>query len=130
MNAETTRAFLLALPHVVETVSTQSRWGNKLVFRVGEQSAGGKMFSQIDFEEDGRAILSLASHPERFHELIERDGIIPARYRAHLHWIALERWNALPDSELRKLLREAVALTLAKLPTKVRASITGDAKFA
>jgi predicted DNA-binding protein (MmcQ/YjbR family) len=120
MDTETTRTFLRSLPHVVETVSETTRWGNKLVWRVGEQSIGGKMCAQIDFEEDGRAVLSFAADPERFHELIEKDGIVPAPYRARLHWVALERWNAVGDQELKDLLRQAVELTFAKLPRRIR----------
>jgi predicted DNA-binding protein (MmcQ/YjbR family) len=124
MDAETTRRYLSTLPYVVESASETTRWGNKLVFRVGDQSIGGKMFSQIDFEEDGRAILSFAADPERFQELCERDGVIPAPYRARLHWIALQRWNAFGDAELKELLRNAVAITLAKLPKKTRDLVT------
>jgi predicted DNA-binding protein (MmcQ/YjbR family) len=120
MDAERTRAFLLSLPHVVETATDTTRWGDKLVFRVGDQTAGGKMFSQFDFEEDGRVVLSFATYPERFHELIERDGVIPAPYRARLHWVALMRWDAIGDSELKELLRQASALTFAKLPKRTR----------
>jgi predicted DNA-binding protein (MmcQ/YjbR family) len=120
MDAETTRLFLASLPNVVETVSNTTRWGNKLVFRVGEQGAGGKMLAQIDFEDDGRAILSLATDPERFDELIDRDGIVPAPYRAHMHWVALMRWNAVGDTELKDMLRDAVARTFAKLPKHTR----------
>jgi len=128
MNAETTRAFLSALPNVIETVSETSRWGDKLVFRVGDQAIGGKMFSQIDFEEDGRAVLSLATDPERFRELCERDGVIPAPYRARLHWIALVQWNAFGDSELKELLRNAIEITFAKLPKKTRDLMTKGGK--
>jgi predicted DNA-binding protein (MmcQ/YjbR family) len=124
MDAERTRTFLRTLPHVVETATDTTRWGDKLVFRAGDQAAGGKMFSQIDFEEDGRAILSFATDPERFHELIERDGVIPAPYRARLHWVALMRWDAIGDSELKELLRKASALTIAKLPKRTRDLLT------
>jgi len=124
MDAQSARAFLSSLPHTVETVSQTARWGDKLVFRVGAQTAGGKMFSQIDFLEDGRAILSFATDPECFHELAERDGIIPALYRARLSWIALMRWDAMPDSELKDLLRRANSLTFAKLPKRTRDSLT------
>ncbi len=124
MDAERTRQFLLFLPHVVESVSDCTRWGNKLVFRVGNQAMGGKMFSQFDFEPDGRAILSFAADPARFHELIERDGIIPAPYRARLHWVALMRWDAIGDSELKELLREARTITFAKLPKRARDLLT------
>jgi predicted DNA-binding protein (MmcQ/YjbR family) len=123
MDAERTRAFLSTLPHVVESTSDTTRWGDKIVFRVGDQAAGGTMFSQIHFEKDRRAILSFAADPERFHELIEIDGVIPAPYRARLHWVALMRWNAISDSELKELLRGARDLTFAKLPKRTRDSL-------
>jgi predicted DNA-binding protein (MmcQ/YjbR family) len=124
MDAERARAFLLSLPYVVETVSETARWGDKLVFRVGDQAAGGKMFSQIDLEKDGRAILSFAADPGRFHEFLEREGVIPAPYRARLHWIALLRWDVVRDSELKDLLCTARALTFAKLPKRTRDLLT------
>jgi predicted DNA-binding protein (MmcQ/YjbR family) len=123
MDAERTREFLRSLPHVVETATNTTRWGDKLVFRAGDKAAGGKMFSQIDFEKDGRAVLSFAADPERFDELVERDGVVPAPYRAHLHWVALMRWDAIGDSELKELLRHARALTFAKLPKRMRDSL-------
>lgn len=121
MNAESTRAFILTLPDVVETATDTTRWGDKLVFRVGHQAIGGKMFSQIDFEEDGRAILSFAAGPEAFQELIERDGVIPAPFRARLYWVALMRWDALSDSDLKSRLASAREMTFNKLPKKVQA---------
>jgi predicted DNA-binding protein (MmcQ/YjbR family) len=120
MDAERARAFLLTLPYVVETGSETRRWGDKLVFRVGAEADGGKMFAQFDFEEDGRAVLSFAAGPEGFRELLERDGVVPAPYRARIYWVALEGWDVLPRAELQELLRRAHALTYAKLPRKVR----------
>jgi predicted DNA-binding protein (MmcQ/YjbR family) len=128
MDAETTRAFLSSLRNVVESVSETTRWGDKFVFRVGDRSIGGKMFSQIDFEADGRAVLSFATDPERFAEICERDGVIPAPYRARLHWIALLEWNAFSDSELKGLLHNAIAITFAKLPKKMRDLLTKGGK--
>jgi predicted DNA-binding protein (MmcQ/YjbR family) len=120
MDAEKVTNFLSSLPHVVKTASDTTRWGDKVVFRVGDQAAGGKMFAQIDIEQDGRAILSFAADPEQFRELIENDGVIPAPYRARLHWVALLRWDALGSSELKELLRNARARTFAKLPKHMR----------
>ena len=120
MDAESIRAFVLSLPHVVETVTDTKQWGDKIVFRIGDQAMGGKMFAQIDFEKDGRAILSFAAGPDRFHELIERDGVIPAPYRARLYWVALLHWDALSSSELKDLLSTARELTLAILPKQTR----------
>jgi predicted DNA-binding protein (MmcQ/YjbR family) len=124
MNAENARAFISSLPHVVETASNTTRWGDKLVFRVADQAAGGTMFSQIDILEDGRTILSFATDPEHFQELIERDGVVPAPYRARLHWIAMMRWDAIGDKELKDLLRTGREITFAKLPKQTRHLLT------
>ncbi len=78
------------------------------------------MFCQIDFEKDGRAILSFVAAPERFDQLIEMEGVIPAPYRARLRWVALMRWDAIGESALKDLLRNARALTFAKLPKQTR----------
>jgi predicted DNA-binding protein (MmcQ/YjbR family) len=120
MDAERTREFLSSLPHVVESASDTTRWGDKIVFRVGDRAVGGKMFCQFDFEKDGRTTLSFAADPERFHSLIEIDGIIPAPYRARLHWVALKRWDAIGERELKDLLRNARAITFSKLPRQTR----------
>jgi len=124
MDAESVRSFVRSLPHAVETASDTARWGDKIVFRVCDQADGGKMFCQIDFEKDGRAILSFAVAQERFNELIEMDGVIPTPYRARLHWVALMRWDAIGESALKSLLRDAMALTFAKLPKRTRDLLT------
>ena len=128
MDAERTRAFLLTLPHVVETGNETRRWGDKLVFRVGAQEDGGKMFAQFDFAEDGRAVLSFAAGPERFRELLEKDGVVPAPYRARIYWVALERWSAFRRAELEELLKQAHGLTLAKLPKRTRDLLVRDGR--
>jgi predicted DNA-binding protein (MmcQ/YjbR family) len=127
MDAEHARAFLRKLPYVVESGSATPRWGDKLVFRVGAQQDGGKMFAQFDFAEDGRAILSFAAGPEGFRELLERPGVLPAPYRARIHWVALESWNVFGRVELEELLRHAHALTYAKLPKKTRDFLASSA---
>lgn len=116
MDAESTRAFLLKLPFVEETL----QWGNNLVFWVGDKAVGGKMFALIDLDGDGRAVMSFAAGPEGAAELLEVDGIIPAPYLARAHWVALERWDALRKSELEGRLRVARAIVEAKLPKRTR----------
>ena len=121
MDAESTRAFLLTLPHVAETL----QWGDNLVFWVAGKSIGGKMFSVLVLGSP-RAVLSFAAGPERFAELVEREGIFPAPYLARAHWVALERWDALPAVELKSLLRDARDLVYAKLPARTRSRIEGS----
>lgn len=116
MDAESTRAFLLSLPFVKETL----QWGNNLVFWVGDKAIGGKMFALIDLDGDGRAVMSFAAGPEGAAELLEIDGIFPAPYLARAHWVALERWDVLRKSELEARLRSAREIIEAKLPKRTR----------
>ena len=121
MDAERIRAYLLTLPHAVET----RQWGNNLVFWVADKTIGGKMFALINLDDPGgtrlaKAAFSFAADPERFHELLEIEGIIPAPYLARAHWVALEHWNVLRKPELEDLLRTAAALIYQKLPKRTK----------
>lgn len=118
-DAESLRAFLLTLPHVAETV----QWGDNLLFWSAKKSDGGKMFAVVGLSPGRDAVLSFAAGPERFAELVEREGIFPAPYLARAHWVALERWDALPAAELKSLLRDARNLVYAKLPARTRARL-------
>ena len=51
--------------------------------------------------------MSFKCTPEMFAELTEREGIVPAPYVARYHWVALERFNALKDAELKTLLKNS-----------------------
>jgi predicted DNA-binding protein (MmcQ/YjbR family) len=119
MDAERLRKFLLALPHVVET----EQWGHNLVFWVGDKAIGGKMFALINLDGDGAAVVSYSAGPERYAELVEIDGLLPAPYMARIYWIAAERWNVFRTPEWETELRAAHALTFAKLPPKVRKTL-------
>jgi predicted DNA-binding protein (MmcQ/YjbR family) len=117
MDAEHLRKFLSKLPFVEETMN----WGNNLVYWVGDKAIGGKMFALVNLDFDAhRRVMSFSAGPERFHELVENEGVIPAPYMARIHWVALEAWNAIPARELEALLRNAHELTYAKLPQKTK----------
>ena len=116
MDAERIRAFLLTLPHVVETM----QWGANLVFWVGDKAIGGKMFALVNLDADGRAIISYSAGQERYAELLEIEGILPAPYMARIFWVAIERWNVFRPSEWEQQLKAAHQLTFNKLPPKTR----------
>ena len=111
MDIESVRQFCLSLPHADEKV----QWGNDLLFRVGE-----KMFAVAALEPSHGVALSFKCTPEKFAELVEQEGIIPAPYLARHHWVGCERFDALPDRELKPLLTNAYQMVLEKLPRKVR----------
>ena len=116
MDSESTRAFLLGLPFVEETL----QWGNNLVFWVGNKAIGGKMFALLNLDADSNGVLSFAAGPEGSAELLEIDGIIPAPYLARAHWVAMERWNALRKADLETRLRAARDIVEAKLTKRTR----------
>jgi predicted DNA-binding protein (MmcQ/YjbR family) len=95
-------------------------WGNDLVFKIG-----GKMFTVISLEDASDHCMSFKCTPEKFAELVEQDGIMPAPYVARYHWVALERFDVLSDKELKTLLRNAYDLVFEKLPKKLKAELEG-----
>jgi predicted DNA-binding protein (MmcQ/YjbR family) len=121
MNLESLRKYCNQLPHVTEDV----KWGNDLCFLIG-----GKMFVVTCLEPANPVKVSFKCTPEKFAELIEQDGIIPAPYMARNHWVSLERWDALRDAELKELVATAYDLVKLKLPKKVQAEIARPKKKA
>jgi predicted DNA-binding protein (MmcQ/YjbR family) len=149
MDAERLRTFLLTLPHTVETM----QWGANLVFWVGDKAIGGKMFALINLDDprpphmgaskagapsklrlggfadlqpatdNPHPLISYAAGPARYAELLELDGLIPAPYMARIHWVAALRWDVFPAASWQRELTAAHALTLAKLPKKVLATL-------
>jgi predicted DNA-binding protein (MmcQ/YjbR family) len=116
MDAETARAFLLKLPHVVET----QQWGDNLVFWVGDKAIGGKMFCLLNLDGSAHGVISYSAGPERYVELLERESLVPAPYMARIHWVAAERWSAWRNAEWQSELRAAHAITFVKLPQRIR----------
>lgn len=114
MDAESVRKFCLSLPHVTEDV----QWESDLLFRIGN-----KMFAVVALDAATDHRMSFKCTPEVFAELTERDGIVPAPYVARYHWVALERFDALAERELKELLRNAYRLILEKLTRKSRAQL-------
>ena len=83
MNVESTRALLLSLPHVVETV----QFGDNLVFWVGDKAIGGKMFALVALDATSRSDQPRLSFPvgrEAYPDLLEIEGLIPAPYLARI----------------------------------------------
>ena len=110
MTLESLRNFCLSLAHVTEDIQWEC-----VRFKIGD-----KMFALAPLEPGSDVVLSFKCSEERFAELVERPGFLPAPYLARAHWIGLEHWEAARDSELRELLGEARLLVMAKLPRKLR----------
>lgn len=109
MNLEWLRKYCLSLPHATEKMQWEC-----LLFCIG-----GKMFLLAPIEPDTYK-LSFKCSEERFHELLEHEGMIPAPYLARAKWVAATEYNALEPAELRVCIRESYEQVLAKLPKKAR----------
>ena len=117
MDNERIREICMALPHVEETLN----WGHHLVYWAAPREIGGKMFAMTDLEGTGRGVLWFHCGEERFHELLEQEGIMAAPHLARAHWVALEHWNTLQSREIEEELRRAHKLIFEKLPKRTKA---------
>lgn len=117
MNLDSIRAYCLSLPHATEDI----QWGNDLLFRIS-----GKIFAGMSL--DPPHSLSFKCTPEKFDELIEFEGIIPAPYTARNKWVMLERLDAIHDSEIKLLIKNSYEMIFSKLTKKVQAELGGATK--
>jgi predicted DNA-binding protein (MmcQ/YjbR family) len=115
MDIESVRAYCLSFPHATENV----QWGNDLVFKIA-----GKMFAVVALEGPVKYVMSCKCADHEFDELIEREGIDPAPYMARNKWVALEKFSAMRDKELKGLLRNSYDLVFAKLPKKTQKELS------
>lgn len=112
MDLDSLRRLCLEWPGATERVQWEA-----LVFKVLD-----KIFA-IAALEPQEVWLTIKSTPEEFYELVERPGIVPAPYLARAKWVALESPTALPDFEIKALLRRSYDLVVEKLPARSRAAL-------
>jgi len=117
MNIDSVRNYCLSLPHATEDI----QWGNDLLFRIS-----GKIFAAMSL--DPPHSLSFKCTPEKFDELIEFEGIIPAPYTARNKWVMLERLDALNDSEIKRLIKNSYEMIFSKLTKKLQAELGAATK--
>src|SRR5215831_4633910 len=114
------RELCLSLPQTTEDI----QWENDLLFRIAK-----KIYCVVPLEPEAAVKLSFKCTPEKFAELVEIDGIIPAPYMARNHWVAFVDMNALRQSEIKELIRNSYNLVVEKLPKKLQAELRkSDAK--
>jgi len=109
------RACCLAQPHATEDV----QWEHNLLFRIA-----GKMFCIANLEPGvSPTKIAFKCTPEKFAELVEIEGIIPAPYMARNHWVAMIEMDALRQPEIKKLIQASYQLILEKLPKNKQAAL-------
>jgi predicted DNA-binding protein (MmcQ/YjbR family) len=116
MDNERVREICLSLPGAAETVN----WGHHLVYWAGDREIGGKMFAMTDLDGTGYGVLLFHCGAERFHELLENEGVVASPYLAKAFWVTLERWDVLTSRQIEEELRRAYALIHERLPKRTR----------
>jgi hypothetical protein len=81
------------------------------------------MLAMTDLDGAGTGVLWFHSGAERFHELLEIDGIIASPYLAKAHWVTVERWDVLRPRQIEEELKLAHALIFEKLPRRTKAML-------
>ena len=115
MNLELAKQFCRSMPGAVEDV----KWAGVIVFSVGL-----KMFACASGPGEPPT-LAFKVDDERFLELTDRPGIIPAPYLARAKWIQISRTDAISDGETAQLLQRSYDLVLARLTQKLQREILG-----
>lgn len=113
MDFEAAKALCRSFPGCTEDI----KWGADAVFSVGL-----KMFAVTGAEVPARG-MSFKVDDERFLELTDRPGIVPAPYLARAKWVYVDDAKALSDKEAAALLRRSYELVFAKLTKKLQREI-------
>jgi len=116
MRAAEIEKFCLALKGA--TLTIQKGWGDERVYKVG-----GKMFAAMSPKTARPQKLSFKTAPDSFAILTQTAHVIPAPYAAHLHWVMVEKLDALPAKELKAYLARAHALVAARLAKKTQTAL-------
>jgi len=109
MDVDMLRKFCLSLPAVKEDI----KWGNDLVFSVGE-----KMFCVAGLESPFKC--SFKVNDEEFEELSSSDGFMPAPYMARAKWVLVTNPSKLNKKQWEQYIKQSYELVKMKLTKKIR----------
>ncbi|WP_269531822.1 MmcQ/YjbR family DNA-binding protein [Chitinimonas sp. BJYL2] len=115
MTHQDIEAYCMALPGVTADI----KWQSDRVF-----SVGAKMFCVMCADPAQSTALSFKVDPQRYLELTDQPGIVPAPYLARHHWVQLDHPSRLPTALLKQLLTQSHQLVVAKLPKKQQSGLT------
>src|ERR1700746_342568 len=116
MDAERMRAMLLKLPHVAGTVA----WSTDVRVWGAEKSMGGRLFAVMNPVNETKGVIAYAVGPERYAELLEREGVSRSVEFPRSQWVQVERWDVFRQAEWQREMEAALAIITAKLPKRTR----------
>jgi predicted DNA-binding protein (MmcQ/YjbR family) len=99
-------------------VASGVKWEDDLVFTVA-----GKMFAVLCLRGPDRERISFKVDTDRFLELTDQPGIVPAHYMARAFWITITEPERFAREQLHTFIRHSYELVRAKLSKKLQASL-------
>ena len=107
-------AFCAAWPGVTRSI----KWEVDLVY-----SVGGKMFVVMCTLGPERGRFSFKVDTDRFLELTEQPGMMPAPYMARAFWVSVTEPERFATAELQAFVKRSYELVRANLPKKTQAAL-------
>jgi len=100
-------------------VTRSIKWEVDLVY-----SVAGKMFVVMCTIGPERGRFSFKVDTERFLELTEQPGMMPAPYMARAFWVSVAEPERFPRAELERFVQRSYELVRANLPKKTQATLS------
>ncbi|UXI69802.1 MmcQ/YjbR family DNA-binding protein [Tahibacter amnicola] len=117
LEAKDLEAICSGWPGVTQSI----KWEVDLVF-----SVANKMFAVYCTLGPERGRVSFKVDPDRFLELTDQPGFMPAHYMARAFWVTVTDPAALNRKELAAFLRRSYDLVVEKLPKKTQTALAGS----
>ena len=102
-------------------VSSGIKWEDDLVF-----SVAGKMFAVLCLRGPDRERISFKVDPERFLELTDQPGIVPAHYMARAFWVTITEPERFTQDQMRAFIRHSYDLVRANLTKKMQTTLAAQ----
>jgi len=114
MDARELEVFCGSWPGVASSV----KWEDDLVFTVA-----AKMFVVIGLRGPHKGRLGFKVDPDRFLELTDQPGMMPAPYMARAFWISIVEPERFTSAEIEAFVRRSYELVRAGLSKKLQAKL-------
>jgi predicted DNA-binding protein (MmcQ/YjbR family) len=102
-------------------VASGIKWEDDLVFTVA-----GKMFAVLCLRGPDRDRISFKVDPERFLELTDQPGIVPAHYMARAFWITVTEPERFAREQLQAFVRHSYELVRGRLSKKQQTALAAQ----
>jgi len=99
-------------------IASGIKWEDDLVFTVA-----GKMFAVLCLRGPDRERISFKVDSERFLELTDQPGIVPAHYMARAFWVTITEPERFGGEQMRAFVRHSYELVRAKLSKKMQGAL-------